>query len=482
MRVRGAFQKAETRNANGRIYPSSLWERVLGDISLKNTIESRRMLGCVEHPSSGVTALSEVSHIVTNLTRSGNEIIGEAEILNTPQGLIIQELLRRGVPVGISSRGRGSAIMRNGVEYVNPDDFVLETFDFVYKPSTPGAYPELQESVLAGSPFAKNTPMSAKVDQIKKFDVRATDITSAASGKVQLADLHKLHTESIEIQASMQALLGGFSEVEAKEHGSYANEVTGKIEGALQAVRSQLDKHYSVSDLSRKAESVLNSNAGSDVFKTLLAEATQENNYLRSRLDELTTILESNEDDLMRRYNAAAQLAEETLDKLHDLTGSLSEMQEERDEIKSRYEAAVELVAQLQEAQTLGQMALQVQEALDTYPALGKFQKTLRACKTKEELDERVEELVSGLGLTQPKSESLISRVKLSGAITESRKPSQPTESVDTKVLNPNKKNLTESAAKTTERRASAKQILESSKEDPQDDILANLLETNGLS
>lgn len=482
MKVRGTFQKAETRNANGRIYPSSLWERVLSDISLKNTLESRRMLGCVEHPTSGVTALSEVSHIVTGLTRQGNEIIGEAELLNTPQGLIIQELLRRGVPVGISSRGRGSAMMRNGVEYVNPDDFILETFDFVYKPSTPGAYPELQESVLAGSPFAKNTPMSAKIDQIKKFDVRTTEIVGAASGKVQLAELHKLHTESVEMQASMQALLKGFSDAEAKDNGVYANEVNTKIEGALQTLRGQLDKHYAGSDLNRRVESVLNNNtntAGNDLFKSMLGEARQENEYLRSRLEELSEVLASSEDDLMRRYTAAAQLAEETLDKLHDLTSSLAEVTAERDEAVKRCEAAVELVAQLQEAQTQGQLALQVQEALDQYPELGKFQKTLRACKTKEELDERVEELVSGLNLNQ-KTESLSSRVKLSAAITESRKASQPTEKVDTKVLK--NKNLTESAKKASGKRASADQILESSENTEEDPILTGLLEGYGLS
>jgi hypothetical protein len=277
----------------------------------------------------------------------------------------------------------------------------------------------------------------------------------------------------------MQTLLKGFSDADAKETGAYANEVVTKIEGALQAVRSQLDKHYAGSDLNRRVESVLNTNtAGNDLYKTLLGEARQENEYLRTRLEELSEVLASSEDDLMRRYNAAAQLAEETLDKLHDLTSTLSELQEERDEAVKRCEAAVELVAQLQEAQTQGQLALQVQEALDNYPELVKFQKTLRACKTKNELDERVEELVSGLGLSQ-KTESLSSRVKLSAAITESRKPSQPTEKVDTKAL---RKNLTESVKKASDKRASAAQILESSETSEEDPILSSLLESYRLS
>ena len=139
MTVRGVFQRVGTQNANGRIYSNGLWERVLKDDKVNEAITRRRMLGEVEHPKDGTTNLARVSHIVTKLERKGSVIMGEAEVLNTPAGKLIQELFRSGVEVGISSRGRGTSQSRGGVEYVDENNFHLDTFDFVFKPSTPGA-------------------------------------------------------------------------------------------------------------------------------------------------------------------------------------------------------------------------------------------------------------------------------------------------------------------------------------------------------
>lgn len=277
--------------------------------------------------------------------------------------------------------------------------------------------------------------------------------------------------------ASLEGILTSFTEAEASEHGAYATEVKNKIDTAYKSISVQLDKHYSRSDLSRRLESVENSNQGSDILKNLLSEARQENEYLRSRLDELSTVLESSDNDLQRRYNAASQLAEETLDKLQELTSSLSELKEENEELTKRYEAAVELVAQVQEAQAQASMASLVQEAIDTYPELGKFTKTLSSCETAEELAERVEELVAGLGLgNQNKTESVLaSGVKLTALKTKSKnnKSSDLSERVDLKAL---RQGLTESDNSVSTKRASADQILESKSSDSfTDDLLSNL-------
>lgn len=482
MRVKGPFQKAETRNANGRIYPSSLWEKVLGDESIKNTIESKRMLGCVEHPSSGVTSLADVSHIVTSLKRNGNEIIGEAEVLNTPSGLIIQELLRRGVPVGISSRGRGSAMTRNGVEYVNPDDFVLETFDFVYKPSTPGAFPELQESVLAGSPFAKNSPMSAKIDQIRKFDVRTVDITEKANGKLELSELHDLHKECVEIRSSFDTIVKGMNEDENKEHAKYVGEVSQKIENACSLLGKKLDRNYTISDLGRRVDSALLAQAtGSkevaDMLKGLLGEAKKENTYLRDRLEQLLDKNEAAHDDISRRYDVVVKFAEETLAKLQETTSALAELTAEHDGLQTRYEAAVELVAGVTERQSGGKLARLVQDAVEKTPELAKFQKSLQSCKTENELEERVGELVEGLSLSRKPvfGNKLNGRLSFAGAVSKDSHE-QLNESVSLPALP--KKGLTETKAT----RGNADKILKEGAEAKSDDLTEMLLSQLGLS
>ena len=141
MKIEGVFQRAATPNQNNRIYEKKLLVREMS--RLGESIKERRLMGELDHPAHDAVKLQNVSHLVTGLKMRGNEMIGEAEILNTPAGQVAQALIKGGVTLGISSRGTGSlSEIRDGVSVVN-DDFKLVTFDLVADPSTKGAFPAL---------------------------------------------------------------------------------------------------------------------------------------------------------------------------------------------------------------------------------------------------------------------------------------------------------------------------------------------------
>ena len=78
--------------------------------------------------------------MITSLKAEGNNFVGKAKILDTPMGNIAKSLLGEGVKLGVSSRGVGSLVERNGVKYVG-DDFMLSTAaDIVSDPSAPDAF------------------------------------------------------------------------------------------------------------------------------------------------------------------------------------------------------------------------------------------------------------------------------------------------------------------------------------------------------
>jgi hypothetical protein len=54
-------------------------------------------------------------------------------------GQIVEGLLEGGVKLGVSSRGMGSLVQKNGAQYVG-DDFMLSTVDIVQDPSAPSAF------------------------------------------------------------------------------------------------------------------------------------------------------------------------------------------------------------------------------------------------------------------------------------------------------------------------------------------------------
>jgi hypothetical protein len=66
--------------------------------------------------------------------------MGRVELLNTPAGNIVKEIVKGGHTIGISSRGTGSVTQTNeGTLMVQPD-FELVCWDFVSNPSTQGAF------------------------------------------------------------------------------------------------------------------------------------------------------------------------------------------------------------------------------------------------------------------------------------------------------------------------------------------------------
>lgn len=90
--------------------------------------------------NSSVINLKNVSHNIQECHWEGNNLIGTVEILSTPSGNILKELLRADILLGISSRGMGSVkpLDENRVEV--GEDYELIGWDFVSNPSTHGAF------------------------------------------------------------------------------------------------------------------------------------------------------------------------------------------------------------------------------------------------------------------------------------------------------------------------------------------------------
>lgn len=133
------LQRANTKNQNGRVYPKEVLMREAA-VYKKNFVDSRRALGELDHPESPVVNLKNVCCNVVGLWTDGDDVRGDVEILSTPTGNIVKELIKNNIKLGISSRGMGSVrqMEENTVEV--SDDFSLICFDIVSNPSTPGAF------------------------------------------------------------------------------------------------------------------------------------------------------------------------------------------------------------------------------------------------------------------------------------------------------------------------------------------------------
>lgn len=132
--IEGIFAQAEKENRNGRIYPKKIMESAVNKY-IKEFVSSRRALGELSHPENRPTVKPELaSHLITEFRMDGNNVMGKAKVLNTPQGQIVKGLLEGGVKLGVSTRGLGSVTEKNGSTFVG-DDYTLMAVDVVSDPS-----------------------------------------------------------------------------------------------------------------------------------------------------------------------------------------------------------------------------------------------------------------------------------------------------------------------------------------------------------
>jgi hypothetical protein len=136
--IEGVFMQSDTVNRNGRVYPKQILEGEVDRYNKKYVMENRA-LGELNHPSGPTVNLDKVSHLISALRMEGKDVIGKAKLLETPCGLIAQNLLEAGVRLGVSSRGMGSLKENRGYKEVQKD-FMLSAVDIVADPSAPNAF------------------------------------------------------------------------------------------------------------------------------------------------------------------------------------------------------------------------------------------------------------------------------------------------------------------------------------------------------
>ncbi len=140
------LQRATSKNQNGRVYPREVLLREVNKYR-DEFVNQNRALGELDHPESPVVNLRNVCANVTRIDQQGDNVIGDIQILSTPSGNIVRELIKNNIRLGVSSRGMGSVRNIGESTLEVQDDYNLICFDIVSNPSTQGAF--INEGVTA---------------------------------------------------------------------------------------------------------------------------------------------------------------------------------------------------------------------------------------------------------------------------------------------------------------------------------------------
>lgn len=181
--IEGVFMQSEIKNRNGRVYPKEVMQKEVNRYR-KEFVEQDRAFGELGHPEGPTINLDKVSHLITKLEEDGNNYVGRAKILSTPNGMIVRNLIDDGAKLGVSSRGLGSLEQKGGSQIVK-DDFQLATAgDIVADPSAPEAF---VNGIMEGVEWIyQNGRLTAQ-----DIDEMQTEIRSAKSNKLEEVKLNQ---------------------------------------------------------------------------------------------------------------------------------------------------------------------------------------------------------------------------------------------------------------------------------------------------
>ena len=194
LRFRGKFAKLDHKTENGRIYSRKLWENCINSKSVQDRLERRQMLGELKHPDYRDIDIEKSAFVITRLWIQDGYVMGEAEIAPYPAlGGILEVFLRLGCQIGISSRGEGSIVERQGDSFVDEKDFDLITFDSTLNPAVTEAIPEvMKEAVQKGLEDLKN-----KYDEAQKITSKNLELLKENADLTELKRVISITENSI---------------------------------------------------------------------------------------------------------------------------------------------------------------------------------------------------------------------------------------------------------------------------------------------
>ena len=184
--IEGVFLQSNLKNRNGRMYPKEILQNEVNRYNKEYTSKSRAF-GELGHPDSPTINLDRVSHMIKTLKLEGNNFVGRAKVLDTPYGKIVKSLIDEGAQLGVSSRGMGSIVQKNGMNLVQ-DDFMLATAaDIVADPSAPDAF---VEGIMEGKEWIYNASTKSWMiaEQIKS-DIKKMTAKQVAENQARMFDV-----------------------------------------------------------------------------------------------------------------------------------------------------------------------------------------------------------------------------------------------------------------------------------------------------
>ena len=354
MKVKGIFTVADEINGNGRVYREHIIDREIE--KLKPMMAENRVYGEADHPGDGKSTIKNTAAMLTGIDKQmvdGRKIyVGEAIVLNTePGGKNLQEIIRAGGRIGVSSRAFGSLLKGNWqgkTADIVQEDLTLKTFDFVIGQST------------------KDAEISQVTEQMKVVNIlecdpdghmredREKQTTKGGSSNMEIKNVEELRKAYPDLCEQLIKDAVEKKEKEVKE--TLQKDFDARILKEVEAKKEEVKKEV--------IEEVKNS----EEFKGMVGTFVEIGKLIKPYISE--GALDDDEDELA--------------EKVGELEGKVSNLEAENKALKEQMENEKKAVAEKEKVQK------RVQEVTAGKQHEKLLAEALADCKTVEEVDKKV--------------------------------------------------------------------------------------------
>lgn len=224
----GLFTSFNTKNRNGRIYESA--DFLPHVEALREQIESKRLLGELDHPHGFEISLGNVSHVVESLEfdPQQNAIVGKIRLLNTTAGKEAQALVKDGIPLNISSRAAGTVDESGHVKLQQ-----LFTYDLVADPGFANAQlKRVNESYGFGDD-----------DNIDIYDISEdanTELDPHVTKTADYAEPQAARNEDTLKNTNMEDNKEFIQYGDFQKYSEHLSEIVGELQSAISNIKDEL--------------------------------------------------------------------------------------------------------------------------------------------------------------------------------------------------------------------------------------------------
>lgn len=367
-KVAGRFFVPDGVSRNKRFYSRSLWEKVLSKDKTKELLSKRLMFGAFSHEQTlNDKSIGEgkSSHIVSKLEIGADGFgYGEALILNTPSGRILNTILNAGSKLSVSSRAVGSFRGRtpDNDAIVDENTYDFSTFDFVINPGFLEANPQLAES-LNNLDNEEEYTMDVNKELLEQLTKLRLDFSSLEAANQQLrSDLIESNSKLDEANETLKDYVVKSEELaKFKTIGSF-EEIKEKCE-MLEGYKAVADNPEQISEANNNSATVISSYTELGTVDELNSIMESLNSYLEVGSIEVV----KNAVELIEKYKELGSVEELNL-VIEKLT-EIHEKNEESRKEKFCKELAEQFSCSMKSVQILVEKGLseeEIKEILDS--------------------------------------------------------------------------------------------------------------------